>query len=80
MLVWFVYATKSQRATAQSRAATLSRDEGRATKSRDKIAGVTSVLQAVHTYAALLQVKYKKRFFNQRSASTRNAVYLRTVH
>ena len=26
MLVWFVYATKSQRATAQSHAATLSRD------------------------------------------------------
>ena len=34
MLVWFVYATKSQRATAQSRAVTVSRDE---------IARVTSV-------------------------------------
>jgi len=36
MLVWFVYATKSQRATAQSHAATLSRVV--------KIAGVTSDL------------------------------------
>jgi len=44
MLVWFVYATKSQRATAQSHAATLSRDEV-ARQNRAKIAGVTSVLE-----------------------------------
>jgi len=44
MLVWFVYATEWQRATAQSHAATLSRDKlARQNKSRDKIAGVTSV-------------------------------------
>ena len=39
MLVRFVYATKSLRATAQSRAATLL---------RNKIAGVTPVLSLVH--------------------------------
>ena len=47
MFVWFVYATKSQRATAQSHAATLSRDNAARqspTESRDKIAGVTSLL------------------------------------
>ena len=47
MLVWFVYATKSQRATAQSHAATLSRDK----VARHKIAGVTSVL-ALHVAEA----------------------------
>jgi len=51
MLVWFVYVTKSQRPTAQSRAAALSRDS-RVTKSRDKIAGVTSVLgRQTHRWA-----------------------------
>ena len=46
MFVWFVYATKSQRATAQSHAAILSSDEvaRQKTKSRDKITGLTSVL------------------------------------
>jgi len=50
MLVWFVYATKSQHATAQSHVATLSRDKV-ARRLRDKIAGVTSVL-ALHVAEA----------------------------
>jgi len=58
MLVWFVYATKSQRATAQSHAATLS---------RDKIAGVTSVLGLLvqWTQAYLAEPQFVIRKFHR---------------
>ena len=52
MFVWFVYATKSQRATAQSLAATSSRDKVTRKNRRDKIAGVTPVLRRTATAAA----------------------------
>jgi len=48
----FVHATKSQRATRQSQRLRLRRaikSRNRATKSRDKIAGVTSVLRYLHS-------------------------------